>query len=231
MAFRKNHSESHFISLSDMMTGLMMIFMFISIATINSAQRQNEIVREIVEVYSDQKANLYRDFRKEFEKDLSKWSATVNPEDLSIVFNSPEVLFDTGEATLKPKFKEMLSDFFPRYMQLIEKYQGNIQEVRIEGYTDTNGLPGQNRHESYFYNMRLSQDRTRSVLEYCLNLPNVTESQFEYYKEVITANGLSFSHLVKDKNGNENKDGSRRVEFRVLMKADDNIQNIIEELK
>lgn len=231
MPLKRREDNSHFISLSDMMTALMMIFLFISVAIIHNTQKQTLVVREIVAAYSDEQTNLYRDFRKEFEKDLSKWQAEINPEDLSIVFTSPEVLFDTGEDTLKPKFKEMLSDFFPRYIKIIQIHKAHIQEIRIEGYTDTNGLPGQTLQESYFYNMKLSQDRTRSVLEYCLGLPNFSSDDFDYLKEVITANGLSFSRLIKDSNGVENKSASRRVEFRVLMKSDDNIKNIIQELK
>lgn len=230
MPLKRHEDNSHFISLSDMMTALMMIFLFISVAIIHNTQKQTVVVREIVETYSDEQNNLYRDFRKEFEKDLSKWQAKINPEDLSIVFTSPDVLFDTGKDTLKPKFKEMLMDFFPRYIKIIQMHKDHIQEVRIEGYTDTNGLPGQTIKESYFYNMKLSQDRTRSVLEYCLGLPEFTSGDFDYLKEVITANGLSFSHLIAD-NGVENKSASRRVEFRVLMKSDDKIKNIIQELK
>ena len=231
MSLRRHEDNSHFISLSDMMTALMMIFLFISVAIIHNTQKQTVVVREIVATYSDEQNHLYRDFRREFEKDLSKWQAEINPEDLSIVFTSPEVLFDTGKDTLKPKFKEMLSDFFPRYIKIIQAHKEHIQEVRIEGYTDTNGLPGQTLQESYFYNMKLSQDRTRSVLEYCLELPKFSSEDFDYLKEVITANGLSFSRLIKDSNGIENKSASRRVEFRVLMKSDDNIKDIIQELK
>lgn len=231
MSLTKREDNSHFISLSDMMTALMMIFLFISVAIIHNTQKQTVVVREIVETYSDQQTNMYRDFRKEFEKDLSKWKAEINPDDLSIVFTSPEVLFDTGKDSLKPKFQEMLSDFFPRYIKIIQRHKDHIQEVRIEGYTDTNGLPGQTKQESYFYNMKLSQDRTRSVLEYCLGLSTFSAEDFDYLKEVITANGLSFSRLIKDSEGRENKAASRRVEFRVLMKSDDNIKNIIQELK
>ena len=86
MSLTKREDNSHFISLSDMMTALMMIFLFISVAIIHNTQKQTVVVREIVETYSDQQTNMYRDFRKEFEKDLSKWKAELNPDDLSIVF-------------------------------------------------------------------------------------------------------------------------------------------------
>jgi chemotaxis protein MotB len=47
-----------------------------------------------------------------------------------------EVLFDTGKADLKLHFKQILQEFFPRYVGIIAspKYQGSIQEIRIEGH-------------------------------------------------------------------------------------------------
>ena len=62
------------------------------------------------------------------------WDA-VFTEDLILTFQGPEVLFDTGKADLKPRFKQILQDFFPRYVKIITspKYKNSIQEIRIEG--------------------------------------------------------------------------------------------------
>ena len=228
-----NHSRednAHFISLSDMMTALMMIFLFISIAIVQQIKNQSEQVKEITQTYENEQESLLMDLREEFKDDLIQWQAEIN-DDMSFVFTSPEVLFDSGQETLKPKFQEILSDFFPRYISVIRKYQNSIQEIRIEGYTDTDCLAGMNQtlEECYFYNMRLSQGRTRTTLQYCLGL-DFPEKNFDELKELMTANGLSFSHLKK-KNGVEDKELSRRVEFRVLTKAEAKIKEIVNQLK
>ena len=81
----------------------------------------------------------------------------------------------TGRADLKPRFKQILQDFFPRYVKIITspKYKSSIQEIRIEGHTssDWNGATGTD--EAYFQNMQLSQDRTRTTLRFVLTLPDV----------------------------------------------------------
>ena len=71
--------------------------------------------------------------------------------------------------------------------------------------------------------MKLSQDRTRSVLQYCLNL--LPRSQQQWAMQKITANGLSSSHVVK-KNGKEDHKMSRRVEFRIRTNAEEKLEEI-----
>lgn len=229
--FIKNRDDSsHFISLSDIMTALMMVFLFVSVAIIMQIQKHNEIVTNIQANYKNQKEMLYADLQAEFKDDMSKWGAKINEETLSVYFVGDDVRFDTGQSDVKPEFKATLAEFFPRYVQLIKKHKDAIQEVRIEGYTDSTGKPGQTMEERYFYNMKLSQDRTRSVLEYCLTLPNFTKDDFNYMKDFITANGLSFSRYIRDSKGYEDKAASRRVEFRILTNAEATIESIVKEM-
>ena len=72
--------------------------------------------------------------------------------------------------------------------------------------------------------MKLSQDRTRAVLQYCFSL--MKEEDVVWLKGLVTANGLSSSHLILTKEGEENKDLSRRVEFRVRTNAEKQLEDI-----
>ena len=92
----------------------------------------------------------------------------------------------------------------------------NIEEIRIEGHTNSNG--------GYYSNMELSQDRTRAVLQYCFSL--MSDDLEEWLKGLVTANGLSSSHLILKMNGEEDKDLSRRVEFRVRTNAEKQLEDI-----
>src|SRR5690606_651372 len=124
---------------------------------------------------------------------------------------------------------KILDEFFPKYIEILgsEKYRADIEEIRIEGHTSSEaGLLSVD--EAYFYNMRLSQDRTRSVLEYVLGIPEVRADRV-WIREHLTANGLSSSKLVLDDKGKENRLRSRRVEFRVRTNAEKRIVKIISE--
>jgi outer membrane protein OmpA-like peptidoglycan-associated protein len=122
----------------------------------------------IAVLYDDMRNDLYRSLLLEFKSDLDRWHADIDP-DLTIRFREPEVLFDSGKSDLKPKFVEILNDFFPRYVKVLglTKYKDSIEEVRIEGHTSSYWL-GLNSDQAYFKNMELSQARTRSTLEYVL---------------------------------------------------------------
>ena len=210
--FIKNRDDSsHFISLSDIMTALMMVFLFVSVAIIMQIQKHNEIVTNIQANYKKQKEMLYADLQAEFKEDMSKWGAKINEDTLSVYFVGDDVRFDTGQSDVKPEFKATLAEFFPRYVQLIKKHKEAIQEVRIEGYTDSTGKAGQ-------------------TMEYCLTLPNFTKDDFNYMKDFITANGLSFSRYIRDSKGQEDKAASRRVEFRILTNAEATIESIVKEM-
>lgn len=204
------------LSTGDLMSGLLFIFILLLMGALLQVQEKAEQDEEIVKRYDKIKTQLYIDLQKEFKDDLAVWRATIDST-LSIRFQEPSMLFDEGRAELKPRFTEILNDFFPRYISVLSRpeYKDNIEEIRIEGHTNSNG--------GYFSNMELSQNRTRTVLEYCLNMMSVDD--VNWLRGLITANGLSSSHLIL-KNGVEDKDLSRRVEFRVRTNAEKQLEEI-----
>lgn len=205
------------MSIGDLMAGLLFIFILLLTVNMLKVQQHSDDEARITTEYNKIKTQLYIDLEAEFKDSLKVWNAVIDSSQLSVRFQEPSTLFDYNKADLKPKFVAILNDFFPRYIALINqpKYKKNIEEIRIEGHTDSSG--------GYFSNMKLSQDRTRSVLQYCLNLLPANEQ--EWAMERITANGLSSSHLIKI-NGKENAKLSRRVEFRIRTNAEERLEEI-----
>lgn len=220
---KENHSDDYWIPLADLMTGMMLIFLLLSLALILK-------IRNVVDSYANVKLKIYNDLYNEFKNDLPKWNASLNKEDLSIKFNEPSILFTTGKVDLKPQFKDILTNFFPRYIKrLSEDNYKDISEIRIEGYTSSMWSASKSIDQKYFLNMDLSQKRTRQVLEYVYNLPldiNRKNAYQEFIRNYVTANGLSSSHLVYNKNGTENMEASQRVEFKIDLKADQKLNQI-----
>lgn len=223
MKRRKVHSESNTenvfaLSTGDLMAGLLFIFILLLMGALLQVQEKAEQDEEIVKKYDQIKTQLYIDLQEEFRADLKVWRAEIDST-LCVRFQEPSMLFDNDEATLKDNFKNILNDFYPRYIEILNKpeYRDNIEEIRIEGHTDSNG--------SYFHNMELSQNRTRAVLQYCMGL--MKPEQLNWARNFITANGLSSSHPIL-RNGVEDKDLSRRVEFRVRTNAEKQLEVITE---
>ena len=220
-------SEGQWISIADVMSVTMMIFMFFTVIFMATVQADKESIEEIAITYNRLQSDLYEDLKREFKDDLPKWAAEISRETLSITFREPEVLFEQGKAAMKEKFRNILIDFFPRYVKILtsEKYKADIEEVRVEGHTSSEWATLADAKVAYFNNMALSQQRTRAVLEYVLNLIAVAPN-FAWLKGRLTANGLSSSKPVLE-DGRENREKSRRVEFRVRTNAEKRIVQII----
>lgn len=214
------------MSVSDLMGGLMMVFLLIAVVYMVQLEIQSRQVRDVAILYDRLRTQLYEDLKEEFAEDLPRWGAELNPN-LSLRFYNTDVLFPQGEDSLRPAFRDILADFFPRYVSIItsDKYRDDILEVRIEGHTssDWGDLP---EHEAYIRNMDLSQARTRTTLAYLLQLPDV-ESERDWIKAHLTANGLSSSRLVMQ-DGEEDPVRSRRVEFRLRTDAESRIEDLLE---
>ena len=239
--FRPPPHEGHWIPLSDLMTGLMMMFLLVAILfmlkveeeskkvkeLMVQAQERADYVKNIAVLYNQLRNELYHDLMEEFKNDLGKWRANLD-RDLTIRFEEPDVLFDTGKSALKPQFIVILDDFFPRYSRILgsQKYRDSIEEVRIEGHTSSVWAGGVTADTAYFKNMELSQSRTRSVLEHVLTLPQLIAFK-AWLTSKMTANGLSSSHLRLSGLGTEDKEASQRVEFRVRTNAESRIGEIL----
>lgn len=214
-------------SISDLMSGLMIIFMFIAIAFMSQVAKEKQGMTDLAEDYKKVKISIYQELFKEFETDLNQWNAYIDQETLSIKFREPDIFFEQGSSDLNYRFKEILDDFFPRYIGILNsnKFRDEIEEVRIEGHTSTEWTRNSTPMESYFKNMELSQNRTRSTLHYVMTL-NSMDSHENFMIEKVTANGLSYSKRIIT-NGLEDKKMSRRVEFRIRTKAEQKIDEIL----
>lgn len=219
----------HWISISDMMSGLMMIFLFIAVSYMLKVVKEKEQIKEIAVTYNRLQNDLYSDLEKEFSEDLKNWNAVIERQSLSVRFESPDVLFQSGAYEIKPVFKKILTDFFPRYVGILtsDKYKSDIEEIRIEGHTSSDWSSNVPQDVAYLLNMELSQNRTRSVLDFVLSLnDNRVVKEKSWIKKNLTANGLSSSKLIMI-NDKEDKVTSRRVEFRVRTNAEKRIVKII----
>jgi outer membrane protein OmpA-like peptidoglycan-associated protein len=215
----------HWLSVSDLMAGLMMVFLFVSIALMRDAMIRAGEVEEVAVAYQQNQVALYEALMKEFKDDLKAWDADIEQETLSFQFKSPDVLFDTGRIDLKPKFQAILEDFFPRYLDVLTRFRDSIDEVRVEGHTSSDWNHGATEDEAYFNNMELSQGRTRAVLAFVYDL---VDAERPWVKKRIAAVGFSSSRLVLRPNGQEDRERSRRVTFRVITNAETQIRKILE---
>ena len=233
-------SESFWIPYADLMTVLMVIFLFISLAYMGLLQLKQKEQDKIFEEYKITKENLLKELQQTFFQDKKRWNLELD-DDLSIKFTNPQVLFDEGKSDVTLTFQMILREFLPKYLNVVmqDKYKDKIAEIRIEGHTNTK--PINKTNDPYVENMELSQNRARNVLSFLrqqncfIHLELSKKQRLQYW---LTANGLSYGRTI-DSNSNltfnsqlpidPNK--SRRVEFRIVTTSEVLVESIIDKLK
>lgn len=204
--FQQDDQDDQWISIADMMAGLMIVFLFIAIVNLKD---QIDKLKSF-EILQDR---IYNELYDEFEDDLKKWVAEIDRETLTVSFREPKIQFSTGSSEVKNEFKNILNDFYPRYLNVLWDFKDDIDELRIEGHTSSKWQKALSNDEAYIKNMGLSQDRSKNVLIYILGL-NLGANK-NWAKDKIIANGMSFSKLLIKENGFEDAIRSQRTEFRV----------------
>ena len=225
------------MSVSDLMTGLMVIFLFIAVAYMSQLSKNQCVLTEYVET----KQKLHDKLVHEFEGDTLKWQMTIG-KDLSMKFNNPTVLFSQGSWQLTPQFQQILDDFLPRYFDILlnDSLRKNIKEIRIEGHTDNVPMPQLDK-DPYIANVMLSQLRSLSVLRYFRNMPvyqKYDDNQKKLLEYWFTSNGLSYGKSL-DSNGEYtimkntpiDLERSRRVELRIVTTGEEILENFVEKNK
>lgn len=194
-------------------------------------REQHELLNKLEALMSEQqqkldniigvRTELIEELKEEFGN--SDLSVAVDEKTGAITFDA-NILFDYNKSTLTGQGKDFLSEFLPRYVDVLlsPKYRDYISEILIEGHTDTEG--------NYLFNMELSQKRALSVAEYCLgdNSNILNDDQLEELRSVISATGRSYSNPVYDENGEVDMEASRRVEFLFRLKDEEMIREMIE---
>ena len=148
-------------------------------------------------------------------------SAQVDPVNGSIALES-DVMFGVNEYELTDRGKQFIDRFLPVYLDVLfsDEYADYVSEIIIEGHTDSTG--------TYITNLQLSQRRALAVASYVLadDYRAITPAQKQKLRELITANGRSYSDPVLNPDGTEDMDASRRVVFKFRMTDEQMIRQL-----
>ena len=212
------------MSVSDLMTGLMVIFLFITVSYMSQMRKNQRVLDDYVETKNQLHDSLSSRFQGDKTVEIGK--------DLSMKFTQATTLFEPAKADISYDFKVTLSNILPRYFDILlnSDFRDKIVEVRVEGHTDDVPFP-QRDQDSYIANIMLSQERALEIVKYIRkmsyykNLSKEDQKQLQFW---LTANGLSYGKAI-DSNGEYtfysdkpiNRTKSRRVEFRIVTSGEE----------
>lgn len=211
-----NEEAEYGLSIGDVMSALLLIIILVMMNALSTLREESDKANQ----FDAKRKDLYQSLYKEFEEDFESLYMTVDTINGVIQFNSPSVLFDLGKSQVKSEFKDILDDFYPRYMSILlrPEYKQFIREVRVEGHTSSDWNNRRTSPESdYLNNLELSQLRSFSVLNHLLQI-SADPTEKDWFRDKAVAMGYSSSKLIRNPlTGEEDKEKSRRVSFRAML--------------
>lgn len=219
---RIEEGNGYWISFSDLMSGVLIIFMLLFIYKILDYQNNIESKEAMIESLSSTRTQIITMLQEEFEKE--NIDILIDPKTGAIRL-SEAILFDYGRNELKEEGKSFLQKFIPIYVRILfsdEEIKSQVSQIIIEGHTDDAG--------DYIYNLKLSQERALSVVEYLIG----DGFNYDYKNDLqynLTANGRSFSELITNEDATVNADASRRVEIKFRLNEEETLMQIKQELE
>lgn len=213
---RSGQEDIDWLPVSDVMSGLMMVFLFISVVIMRSAITTTATIEEMTITRQLLREEIYAHLMNEFGDDLQRWSASINQENLTISFHKSDGMFASGLAELNTSYAQVFADFYPRYIDTIAPYVDSILEIRIEGHTSSGWKNSNSEFEAYLNNLELSQNRALSVLKLLAQLDAQSSNNQELFSR-FTSIGYASANPVFDPLGIEDIEASRRVAFRIVL--------------
>lgn len=199
------------LSISDLMTALLLVFILIlSGISLKLAEQQEENKKYLDTISAQQEAK--RRIIAQLKGEMDQFDIEVDPKTGAIRIKEA-ILFEFGKFELKEKGKEFLDKFIPRYVEILfakKDIREQIGQVIIEGHTDNIG--------DYLYNMKLSMDRAYNVVHYVYFEEFVDFAYKDILKKKLSADGRSFVNPISENDTIEGRRRNRRVEFKFSFK-------------
>ena len=152
---------------------------------------------------------------KKLKEKLGK-SINIDEKSGAIKFSS-NILFDQGAYKLKEESKKELNGVLKNYISTLledKEIRKYIHGITIEGHTNSDG--------SYLSNLQLSQQRALEVMQFLYESNTINKELLNKY---VSSSGKSSSDLIF-KDGVEDKDASRRIEIKFIIKNEEAVKEL-----
>jgi flagellar motor protein MotB len=204
-----NHDESghYWISISDLMTSLLFIFILILAYTIFTFSKKQEAFNENFTA----RAELLKSLQQELKE--SNIDVDIDPENGNMRIRA-DTFFTVGSADLSSDGARKLAQIAQKIKVKIndDKYHKAIDTIFIEGHTDNKPLSQINGNRRWT-NMELSSQRAINsflAMDSDANISNIKNSSNKF---LFSYSGYSDSRPVDISDSDEARAKNRRIEF------------------
>lgn len=162
---------------------------------------------------STKRIDIYQELIELFKNEIKSGKIIIK-EDLSIDFLDHNLYFKVAQYKLSDKQKLYIHKFSDKLIPFLYEYKEYINTLEINGHTSSEWANSDfvNR---YLDNEKLSMNRSYATLSYIFKNQNLQTQTL--LTKILKGSGLSYSkNIIKNKI--ENKDKSRRVSFKIILK-------------
>lgn len=202
-----NHDDGHYwISISDLMTSLLFIFIIILAYTIYSFTEKSDIFEESFNARSELLVELQKTLK---EKNIN---VDIDPKNGNMRIKS-DTFFDVGSADLNLQGNIAIVTIAQDIKQKMQhkKYKQAIDTIFIEGHTDN--IPIHATTGRRWTNMELSAQRAINTYLAMDNGANIKEMMNRDGRYLFSYSGYAESRPISDNNSEQGRAQNRRIEL------------------
>lgn len=222
--YRSNYNSNHsgedghyYISISDLMTSLLFIFILIlAYVMLSFVQKQEQLNSEVTKLEKniEYRNKLLTDLKIKLLK--QNIYLEIDKENGNMRLKS-DLLFQSGSAEISPEGKRQIGEIAKILVQKMkdEKYLKAIDTIFIEGHTDNIPLKVSNVCRSSWSNKELSAQRAINTFT---EMDNKTNNKILALKNIKNKSLFSYSGYADArplciKNSEDCRNKNRRIEF------------------
>jgi len=207
--YEQTNEDPFSISISDLMTGLLIIFILtLSYYMLNFSQKTLELAENTIK-----KAEILKSIQDELEKQGIRVEVDLEHG----ILHLPEgILFDSGEARLKKDGINLLKKLGPILYKVLlcPEFNGSVETIFIEGHTDNVPI-----HNSKFNsNWELSTQRAINTWLALLEItPQLEKLKNANQEPIFSCSGYGDTRPIASNEIPEGRRQNRRIDFRFSM--------------
>jgi chemotaxis protein MotB len=224
---RRETDTNFWISYTDLIAGLLFIFLAILLMShfsFSYQKERNDKVVDKLDYFLKLRQKIANDLKGHFEKE--KVDVGIDPK-TGILKIKASLLFDFDKSDLKPAGQELLKQVIPMYTERLfsnAEFEKWIKNIVIEGHASLDEEEEKEK-KVYLYDLDLSQRRAFSVLNFIFGEKFVAFDHKEELKKIVSAQGRSHMDRLDPEIGEnlwdlEYRKKCRRVEIKYVLHSD-----------
>ncbi len=183
----------------------------------DSSLNKNEEVAPLEDT-TENNNEIETNFIEQLSKYLNEHNIVLNEENSSFTINTTPNSFKRGILNLNSNFKHKLDSISSEVLNIINENKDTIKYVLVEANTSSEYRSVKGLENKFKANLKTSKKRANEVKQYFIEEAISNKLDTSWFNSNMVAVGKGPINLIKDANGKEDIEASRRIILRIIKK-------------